>query len=111
MRRSRYEPLVQRHRIEAHDEGGTARVVLGGEIDISSVRHVRAAIGDFIGLDDIRTIELDLADVTFIDSAGIGVVIGSAHRAKGAGQRLEIVAASQAVQRVLDITGVSRLVS
>lgn len=86
--------------------GDVVRVRLRGELDVSCAREVRSAIDVGIGAEGVSRIELDMSEVEFIDSTGIGVLVGAMQRAKAAGQEVEIVAVSHTVRRVLDMTGV-----
>ena len=92
---------------EVEEASGDVVVVrLRGELDVSCAREVRTAIDDAIGAEGVQRIELDMAEVAFIDSTGIGVLVGAMQRAKASGQEVEIVAVSVPVRRVLDMTGV-----
>lgn len=53
----------------------------------------------------VRSIELDLAGITFIDSAGVRVLTDAASRTRADGSRLRIRAGRPAVQRVLTLVG------
>lgn len=55
------------------DDSQVLRIVLAGEIDTSSERDLRAA--ELIRFAGPRVIVLDLGDVTFIDSAGLGLLL------------------------------------
>jgi anti-sigma B factor antagonist len=66
----------------------TAR--LEGEIDTYSVGDVREAFGRLPVVADGRVV-VDLRQVTFIDSSGLGAVIALYHRAVAAGARLQLV--------------------
>lgn len=81
------------------------RMRLAGELDVLCAREVRSAIDEAIGAPGVTRIELDLAAVTFIDSTGIGVLVGAVQRAKASDQEVEIVAVSATVRRVLAMTG------
>jgi anti-anti-sigma factor len=48
---------------------------------------------------------LDLAEVTFIDSAGLGTLVAIRERARQLGVDLKISRVSERVQRILDVTG------
>ena len=82
------------------------RVRLAGELDVLCARDVRTAIDEAIGTPGVTRIELDMAAVEFIDSTGVGVLIGAMQRAKAQDQEVEIVAVSATVRRVLAMTGV-----
>lgn len=60
-------------------------------------------------LDAVRAksdVELDLARVEFIDSTGLGVLVDALTQVSD-GQRFSITAASQPLNRLLDITGLT----
>ena len=50
---------------------------------------------------------VDLAGVPYLDSTGIGVLVGAAHRADEAGADLAVLNPQRNVARVLDMLGVS----
>lgn len=59
------------------DEPGTARLAVAGELDVLSGRSVREAM-ERAADDGARTVELDLRDVTFLDSSGLAAVLHGA---------------------------------
>ena len=63
---------------------GSSLVRLTGEVDTYTVPDVRAAF-ESVALAPGATVVVDLRDVTFIDSSGLGAVIGLYHRARAAG--------------------------
>lgn len=89
---------------------GTARLTLAGDLDVGSVPRLRAALQEAVD-DGPEVIELDLGGVDFVDSTGLGVLIGAHRRAGETGGRLVAVAVSPALQRVLELTGVSDLLT
>jgi anti-anti-sigma factor len=54
-----------------------------------------------------RLLVLDLRELTFIDSSGVGVILDAARRAQRAGGRLMLVRGPVPVDRVLALTGIS----
>ena len=52
-------------------------------------------------------VDVDLADVPYIDSTGIGVLVGAAHRAQEAGRTFVVARPQRNVARVLSLLGVS----
>jgi anti-sigma B factor antagonist len=84
--------------------GGVARVV--GEIDTLSapaLDEVLAALPD--------RVDLDLQEVSFLDSAGVLVLVRQHRRRCENGGSLRVVGSSRAVRRVLEITGLLELLS
>jgi anti-anti-sigma factor len=84
-----------------------AHVALSGEIDAASVASVRTA---FTHVAAQQHVVLDLSKVTFIDSSGLGAIIGGLRRVREAGGRAVITGASRSIDRMLVTTGVIRLV-
>ncbi len=77
---------------------------LTGEIDSSSAPALTARLAP---MPTAERTELDMADVEFIDSSGLRVIIDAHLRAEAAEQRLVIVNPSKSVQRLLDIAGMT----
>lgn len=73
-----------------------------GEIDVHTAPALAAAI-DAAGPD----VQLDLSAVEFVDSSGLRVLIDSHQRLSDAGGGLRIVALSEPVRRLLEISGVT----
>ena len=76
-----------------------ATVCACGEIDLATKDRLHAALTPLLG--DERALLLDLSQVTFIDCSGLRV-LQMAHRAHG---RFAIVAPSDAVTRLLELSG------
>ena len=69
---------------------------------------MRRALIDAIDEHPGRQLIVDLEGVDFIDSAGLGVLLGGLEPAKAAEGDLELVATGQNVIRVLELTGLTR---
>jgi anti-sigma B factor antagonist len=80
------------------------RVTAAGEIDSTSAPVLRGHL-DSILETAAGEIVVDLVAVTFLDSAGLCVLAAAHRRAVTQGVRLQVVAASRAVIRPLQITG------
>jgi anti-anti-sigma factor len=83
--------------------GDSVVVVPAGEIDLATVDPVRDeldAAGDEAGL-----VVLDLRAVTFIDSAGIRLILEGTRTLAAAGGELVVVPGPAEVQRVFDLVG------
>jgi anti-sigma B factor antagonist len=80
----------------------SATVVLDGEIDIATAPAVRRFLMAAISGGDVH-LAVDMSCVTFIDAAGIGVLVAAANRAREAGGGLSLLAPSWQVRRLLDV--------
>jgi anti-sigma B factor antagonist len=90
-------------------ESGPVHVVhVAGEIDVTSAAVLRDALEALIA-DGHRCLTLDLTDVTFMDSTGLGIVVGRLKRLTRHGGTLTVAAAHERVVRVFTITGLDQL--
>ena len=90
------------------ESGETATlVVLHGDLDIATAPELRDCLAKVIG--DGARIVVDLEAVGFLDSAGLGILVGALKRARTAGGELELVCTSRDVLKPLEITGLDRV--
>lgn len=90
-------------------EGAWPLVQASGEIDLSNIDELRTAIDDAIERSPTAFI-IDLQNITYIDSAGVAVVISAYRRVNKAGGVLGVVKPSaEGVRRVLDLIGLHLL--
>jgi anti-anti-sigma factor len=84
--------------------GGCVVVVPEGEIDLSTVDELQAELDAAAA--EAADVVLDLRAVSFIDSAGIRLVLETDRALKTAGSEFAVVrGAGGAVQRVFDLVG------
>jgi anti-sigma B factor antagonist len=81
-----------------------AVVRLTGEIDLSNVSALSAAVGDLLAEHAPRVV-LDMSGVTFCDSQGLGTLVVLSRRATMAQSCLVLTNVGDFLIRVLDITG------
>jgi anti-sigma B factor antagonist len=87
-------------------ERGVVIAEITGDIDMSTVAGLRERL---FGLaDGGQSLIVDLNQVTFIDSTGLGVLIGAARRAAGRGATLHAVCDQPQTRKLLWLTGVDR---
>ena len=96
------------HITEEDDRTATTRLVLHGELDCSSAPQLRARIRDTL-TGGTTTLILDLARISFLDAAGLGVLVGAHRKLEERGGRLEVCRTPRSVQRVLEVTGLHDL--
>jgi anti-anti-sigma factor len=83
---------------------GDAIVVrLTGDFDLYSSAEVRSAV-DALFEQGTGEVFLDLNGVTFLDSSGLGTLVGLQKRANRAHRRLVLCGLSRQVDRMLEIT-------
>ena len=80
------------------------------EIDHHEVEKIRRKVDDEITRYMPRKTIFDFSRVTFMDSAGIGMIIGRYKMMKLIGGSLEIVNISSTVKRILEMSGINKIV-
>ncbi len=87
-------------------EDAVRKVLVVGEVDVSNADELRAAL-DAALPETAGELVADLSQPTYIDSTGIGVLVGAAHRAAEAGKKLVVAQPQKNVARVLELLGVA----
>jgi anti-sigma B factor antagonist len=84
-------------------DGTVAVLSAEGEVDVATAPILRKQLD---GLEaQAKTIVIDLAGVSFLDSTGLGVLIGARRRLVADGVRMLVINAVPTVWRVFKITG------
>jgi anti-anti-sigma factor len=86
--------------------GGRAVVYPSGELDLASAPSLRTALGRLLH-GDHRSLVMDLSRLTFSDCAGLRPVRWAVREGRIVGIDVELRAATPAVQRVLELTGLT----
>jgi len=85
-------------------DAGTALIVVTGEIHVSSAPRFSGLLQ--ASIDEGRTaLVLDLTDVEFIDSTGLGVLLDTLRRLRRIGGHLALVCTNPTVVRLFVVTG------
>ena len=79
-----------------------------GELDAYTVGEFREALS---GLASTPRLLIDLSEVPFMDSAGLGALIGGIRRAREAGGDVAVACSRPTLTRLLHTTGFDRIVS
>jgi anti-anti-sigma factor len=88
-------------------DGARTVMQLFGEIDIATAPDVVAMASAALTRTDLQTLMLDLGEVDFIDSGGIGALVQVRHLCSDYGANLELRNVRSRVREVLDITGLA----
>ncbi len=89
-------------------EGVTLRVA--GEVDGYSASQLRDRLRTLIDEPGTDLVVLDLAELDFIDSSGLGVLAGAHRRMRSKGGELRLRSPSSGTRKVLEIAGFLRLI-
>jgi anti-sigma B factor antagonist len=95
--------------VEAGDDAGSPSLTVRGEIDVATAPQLRVALSRALDA-GARRITVDVRDVPFIDSSGLGVLVGALRRLReSGGTELIVVGLQDPVRKVFDITGLDQL--
>ena len=87
-------------------ERGVVIAEVTGEIDMSTAARLREGLTRLAGSG--QPLIVDLNRITFIDSAGLGVLVAAARQAGAHGGSLHAVCSQPQVRKLLWMTGVDR---
>ena len=89
-------------------ESGIAVLDISGEVDAFTAPKLKQEMIDHIDQDTSR-LAINLADVKYLDSTGLGVLIGGLKRTRDKGGELVLICPNVRIMRIFDITGLSRI--
>ncbi|MDD6042506.1 MAG: anti-sigma factor antagonist [Eubacteriaceae bacterium] len=90
-------------------EDNSLTVRLCGEVDHHISTGIRESIDFMLDECSVKTVVFDFSRVTFMDSSGIGIVLGRYNKMKASGGRVVIRNASGLVKQILEMSGVFSL--
>src|ERR1044071_9541525 len=93
--------------LQSRVSDGSLQLVAAGELDMAAAFDFESRVEALLRAEDVRPATLDLAQVDFVDSAGLGALLSVRESARQRAIQLEIPRVSGTVQRILDLTGVS----
>jgi anti-sigma B factor antagonist len=85
-------------------------VVLSGELDLASAPKLRSGLADLVA-NGIRHVIVDLANLRFIDSTGIGILVTDLKRLVAEGGSMAVRNVGPRAYRVFEVTGLVELLS
>jgi anti-sigma B factor antagonist len=96
-------------RTEVTDLAGWTVVSLYGELDVATAPELREQVIELVN-DGRSQLVLDLDGIDFLDSTGLGTVIGALKRARTHGGDLRLVCTETRITRLFEITGLDKAV-
>ena len=88
---------------------GTLTAELGAEIDHHTVRRMREQIDAELFLQKPELLILDFSGVSFMDSSGLGLVLGRCSLAEGIGASVRLVGLTPGVMRIIRLGGLDKI--
>ncbi len=97
--------------VEIKVKGEVVTAYLSGDIDHHSAADMRERIDSAIDLNMPSLLVLDFGSVSFMDSSGIGLIMGRYRTLQKLGAKLHITGASDQIAKVMKLAGMNRLAS
>ena len=85
-------------------------VQIDGEIDHHSADTIRAAVDKAYERTNAKHIIFDMARVGFMDSSGVGLLIGRYRAAEGMGGKVYAVGMREPLRRLFDLAGLTKII-
>ncbi|MDD6039511.1 MAG: anti-sigma factor antagonist [bacterium] len=90
---------------------GKLRIFAPEEIDECTASKLRVEADELIDLYQVRCIIFDFAKTEFMDSSGIGMLIGRSRKMGYSGGSVEAVNLNPRVQKIFELSGLKKLIS
>lgn len=90
---------------------GVLIVRLSGELDHHAAEMVRMELDDVIMRGRAEHLVLSLKELQFMDSSGLGVILGRYKLIRGKGGKMAVCDASAPVKRLLEMSGLFKIMS
>ncbi len=95
--------------LDEEQQGDFTVVKVGGEIDVYTAPRLREKLNEVIDR-DVRKVCVDLEGVQFLDSTGLGVLVGAMKKIRSHDEgELIIVCSRPHIRKVFEITGLTQV--
>lgn len=102
--------MLDKENPEIFYENGTLNAKILGDIDHHCAKYVRERIDSAIFDYKPNLVLLDLSSVDFMDSSGLGLILGRFNTASEMGADFIICSPSLGVKKVLELAGIERII-
>lgn len=96
--------------LKIYNDGNRITAALSGDIDHHAAREFRAALDEVIARSRPEALILDMENVGFMDSSGIGLILGRMRAVKAVGGEILIKNARKEIAEVIRLSGLSALI-
>jgi anti-sigma B factor antagonist len=94
--------------LDSNLAGEVMVVAVGGEIDVYTAPKLRDRLIELINAGHYHLV-IDLQDVDFLDSTGLGVLVGALKRVRVRQGSLRLVCTQERLLKIFTITGLSKV--
>ena len=94
--------------LDTREQGGCTVIEVGGEIDVYTAPKLRECIVDLVNRGNYHLV-VDMEDVEFLDSTGLGVLVGGLTRVRAHDGSLRLVCTQERLLKIFRITGLTKV--
>ncbi len=94
--------------VETRVEGDSTIVSVAGEIDVYTAPKLREQLIDLVGAGAYHLV-VDMEGVEFLDSTGLGVLVGGLKRVRAHEGSLRLVCTQDRILKIFRITGLTKV--
>ncbi|MDO7786438.1 anti-sigma F factor antagonist [Desulforamulus aquiferis] len=84
-------------------------VRLSGDLDLGVADKLRITLDEHLNTKKIKYLIMNLSRVTFVDSSGLGVILGRYKKLTPFGGKVILVGAQPQVKRILELSGLMQI--
>lgn len=97
--------------IRLYNDGNRMTAALSGDIDHHSAREMRLELEEAIAHSQPELLIIDMEEVGFMDSSGIGLILGRLRSVRAYGGEVLIKNAAPSIAAVIRLSGLSGLIA
>lgn len=94
--------------ISTENSGASCTIALDGEVDVYTSPRLRQQLTDVIDGGCVNVV-VDLQNLGFIDSSGLGVLVSALRKVKEGGGTLRLVCTKESILKIFRITGLDKV--
>jgi anti-sigma B factor antagonist len=94
--------------LKVEERGDVAVLAVSGEVDVATVPRLREQLHGLVASGTPRIV-VDLDAVDFLDSTGLGVLVGALKRVRANGGELALVCTAPRIRKVFEVTGLTKV--
>ncbi|MCR4442265.1 MAG: anti-sigma F factor antagonist [Peptococcaceae bacterium] len=93
-----------------HSKNRTLTVRVKGELDLVTAGEFRETVDKALDEMVAQNLIIDMGRVTFIDSSGLGVILGRYRKVKAKGGQVILIGLNPNIKRILEMSGVQSFI-
>lgn len=96
--------------LDVSEQNGYSVLAVSGEVDVATVPRLREQLHGLVAQGSTKIV-VDLDSVDFLDSTGLGVLVGALKRVRSNDGELSLVCTQPRIRKVFEVTGLTKVFS